>query len=94
MDMKGKFRVALITTVIITAGLIVFSGRVASGDETALVGFIVMFLGFGICAPVTIYYNQRRQGSHASFREAQFMENITRSLEKEGHHDKAKNPKT
>jgi hypothetical protein len=72
----------------------IFSGRVASGDQAALPGFIISFLAFGIAGPVTVYYNQRRQGNHSSFREAQFLEEITRSLKKEDHHDKAKNSKT
>lgn len=91
--MVGKFRLSLAVSAVVIVCLMVFSGRVASGDQAALPGFIVSFLAFGISAPVTIYYNQRRQGNHASFREAQFLEDITRSLKKEGHHDETKNSK-
>lgn len=93
MNMVGKFRVWLAISMVVIVCLLVFSGRVASGDQTAVPGFMISFLAFGVAAPVTIYYNQRRQGNHASFREAQFLEGITRSLKKEDDHDKAKNSK-
>lgn len=93
MDMKGKFRIWAAVTAIVVICLMAFSWRVASGDQRALTGFIISFLAFGIAAPVTIYYNQRRQGSHASFREAEFLEEVTRSLKKEDHHDEAKDSK-
>lgn len=92
--MKAKFRLSLAISAVIIVCLIIFSGRVASGDQGALLGFMISFLAFGISGPVTVYYNQRRRGNHASFREAQFLEDITRSLRKEGHHDEAKNSKT
>ena len=93
MDYLGKFRLSLVISAIIAVCLMVFSGRVASGDQVALPGFMASFLAFGISAPVTVYYNQRRKGNHASFREAQFLEEITHSLKKESHNDEAKNTK-
>lgn len=93
MDIKAKFRVSLAISALIVVSLMVFSGRVASGDDTALPGFIISFFAFGIAAPVTVYYNQRRQGNHATFREVQFLENITDSLRKEAHLDETEDSK-